>query len=244
MPEFVDIHCHCLPGIDDGPADMAQAVALCRKLGAEGVRTVVASPHQLGPYAHQNTAARIQPLREALQRELAAAGVELMVLAGADVRVEDELLELLDRGEIVTIDNKRKWILLEMPNTLALDITPILEGLKARGIHAVLTHPERYDWVDGVFKHILRWRQAYGMLLQITAGSFVGAFGPLSQRRAWQWLESGLVDVVASDAHDVQRRPPLLQAAWDAISSRCGEKVAQRVMCSAPAQVIGTAERS
>ena len=227
---MVDLHCHCLPGLDDGTVDLAEAVALCRLLAAEGVGTVVATPHQLGRYGATNGVARVQAAVGELTKALAAAEIPLTVLPGGDVRVQDNLPAALDAGDACTVGDARRWVLLEMPETVALDIGPLLTELQGRGISCLLTHPERYAWIDGVFPQILRWRNTRGMLLQITAGSLLGGFGPESERRAWQWLENGLVDIIASDAHGPQRRPPRLAAARAAIVQRCGEKVAARVL--------------
>ena len=90
--ESVDVHCHCLPGLDDGPATMADALAVCRALVADGITTVIATPHQLGTYEASNLAPAVRAAVAALSAHLAAEGVPLRVVPGGDVRVDERLM--------------------------------------------------------------------------------------------------------------------------------------------------------
>jgi len=132
----------------------------------------------------------------------------------------------------------RKWLLLELPEGPMMDIGQLLADLKRSGTQVVLTHPERYLWSEQEMKGMLMWRRSHGMLVQVTAGSLMGAFGPRAEHLAWRWLETGIADIVASDAHGVQKRPPLLAAAWKAISLRLGPSIAARTMCVTPGRVV------
>ena len=170
MTGLVDIHCHCLPGLDDGPADMLSAIGLCRRLAEEGVGHVVATPHQLGRYEQQNNAAVVRDAVEALKGQLMAEGIGLEVSPGADVRVSDHLPALLEADEVMTIADGRQWMLAEMPDGAFLDLGPLLGRLLKSGVKAVITHPERYNWSDAAIGQMLRWRRGYGALVQITAG--------------------------------------------------------------------------
>ena len=112
---LIDIHCHCLPGLDDGPADLTAALALCRMLVAEGVGTVAATPHELGRYEGSNGPAQVRRAVASLREQLAAAGIDIEVLPGAEVRVAENLPALLEVDEVMTLADGRQWILLEMP---------------------------------------------------------------------------------------------------------------------------------
>jgi protein-tyrosine phosphatase len=242
MNGFIDLHCHCLPGIDDGAADMDTALALCRKLADEGVTTVAATPHQLGRYEGRNGAPAIRVAVAELAARLAAEDIALGLVPGADVRVAEDLPALIAADEVMTLADGRKWMLVEPAEGAFMDLGPLLDRLRALGIRGIVTHPERYLWNDAAIGKMLQWRRSRGALMQITAGSFLGAFGPRAEMLAWRWLENGLADLVASDAHDTIRRPPLLAAAWKAISARAGEAVAQRVMVSAPARLLAESQ--
>src|SRR4051812_17992065 len=98
----VDVHCHCLPSLDDGPRDLEAAVELCRELVADGITTVIASPHQLGRYDGITTPDRIRATADVLRAELGGLGIPLNVSLGADVRIDERLGQLVDGGEVLT----------------------------------------------------------------------------------------------------------------------------------------------
>src|SRR5262245_40205120 len=101
-PPLIDIHCHLLPGIDDGALDMSMALAMSRIAVADGIATVIATPHQLGGHA-RNRADDVRRRLTELQAALTAAGISLSVLPGGDVRIEDDLPRRLADGEALTL---------------------------------------------------------------------------------------------------------------------------------------------
>ena len=221
--ESVDVHCHCLPGLDDGPATMTDAVAMCRLLAADGITTVIATPHQLGTYEGANPPAAVRAAVADLSAALAAAAVPLRVVPGGDVRVDDGLLDHLSADRVLTLADGHAFLLLELPHESLVDLTRIVAGLTAAGVTPVLSHPERHDVLARRVDVALPW-VAGGLLMQVTAGSLVGQFGPAAERAGWQMVERGLVALVATDAHDTARRPPSMSAAVDAIAARLGPR--------------------
>jgi protein-tyrosine phosphatase len=225
----VDVHCHCLPGIDDGPETAEDALELCRALVADGVTTVIASPHQLGIYDGYNTAELIRQTVAEFTEQLAAAEISLEVVAGADIRVDERLGRLLDADEVVTIADKRRHLLLELPHQLLVDPLPAISDIADRGIQTIMTHPERHRYLAGAVDRIASWVDA-GAIVQITAGSLLGDFGPQPHQEAWRLVRAGLVGLVATDAHDHARRPPRLTPAFAALEAEIGANAA-RVLC-------------
>lgn len=234
---FVDIHCHLLPAIDDGPADWEQSLALAAKLLAEGVRIVMATPHQLGSYT-ANTPARIQQLAAEAERRFRAAGIPLSVAPGADVRITDDLVVRLRRGEIQTLGPAGRYILLELPHDLALPLGRLIYELEVEGVGSILTHPERNLALQANPNRLRPW-VAQGCLVQVTAGSIVGRFGPDARHVCRRLIQDDLVHLVASDAHDVQARPPLLKEAFAVVERWAGSTVAENLFCVNPAAVAG-----
>ena len=235
--ESVDIHCHCLPGLDDGPATMADALAVCRLLVADGITTVVATPHQLGSYAATNGADAVRAAVAGVSAALAIEGIPLRVLPGGDVRVDDPLAQRLAEGHVLTLGDGGRFILLELPHESLVDLSRLVADLMAAGVTPVLSHPERNGPLARRSDPVLPWLAA-GMVMQVTAGSLLGQFGPGAERAGWQMIEQGLVSLIATDAHDADRRPPSMTAAIDAIAARLGHAVARRLCVENPLKVL------
>jgi protein-tyrosine phosphatase len=232
----VDLHCHCLPGLDDGVATMDDAIELCRELVADGVTTVVATPHQLGRYA-DNSAVRIRRAASALQTKVADEQIPLHILPGADVRLDERLLKLVEIGEVLSIADRGRYLLLELPHELFVDPQFLLAALLQRGVVPVLTHLERYRYLRGAWKQIRSWI-SQGAVLQITAGSLLGDFGRSAREMAWQLARQGVVDLVATDAHDAAHRRPRMTAAIDALTEEFGLEFTRRVCLANPLHVL------
>jgi len=240
--QSVDIHCHCLPGLDDGPATMSEAVALCRALVADGVTTAVATPHQLGRYDLGNSGPEVRKAVATLRETLANERVPLSVVPGADVRVDERLPALLDTGHVLTLADTGKYVLLELPHETYIDPLPLIRLLAGRGVRPVVSHPERHEHVSKRPQLVVPWLK-HGALLQVTSGSLTGDFGPSAERCGWELLNSSAVAFVASDAHGAVRRPPRLSAAIDLIGRRLGRAAAGRLCIDNPARVLGDTAR-
>ncbi len=232
-----DIHCHCLPGIDDGPATLDDAVALCQALALDGITTVIATPHQLGRYDRLNTAQRVHRAVSELAAELVDREIPLEVYPGGDVRVDERLPRLLDAGEIGTAADAGRHLMLELPHELYVDPLPMIDLLRERGLQPIMTHPERHHYLNGSIDLPRQW-VARGAVLQVTAGSLTGDFGPRALHYAWQLVLAGLVGVVATDSHDALRRPPRLSAALHALQQKVGPDAARRLVVDNPLCVI------
>lgn len=235
--KFTDIHCHCLPGLDDGPGTMAEALALCEKLAAEGMTTVVATPHQLGRFDGCNEAAKVRNATSELNGQLQKAGIRLTVLPGGDVRVDERVCRLLEADRILTLADGGKYILLELPHEIFIDIEPLLTELATLKISAIISHPERHNALYKRHSTVLNWLDV-GAHLQITASSLLGYWGAEAHRASWQFLNSGWATLVATDSHDIDSRRPRMRAAFGRISKRLGEDLARLVCIENPSRVV------
>jgi protein-tyrosine phosphatase len=235
--QCVDVHCHCLPGLDDGPQTYQEAKQLCAALAVDGITTVIATPHQLGPYDGSNRATEIRESCAELNRRLREDGIAINVVPGAEVRVDDQLLSNLDNDQVLTLTNGNKYILLELPNEIIFDLTSLICDLSDRGVTVVVAHPERYRELTRRPKLLSSWIDS-GAILQLTAASLVGGFGPVAQRMGWDLIESNLASLVATDAHDCLKRPPVMSRAIDAIAHRLGHPVARRLCVENPQAIL------
>ena len=232
---FTDIHCHVVPGIDDGARDEAESLAMAAAACRDGTDTVIATPHQLGANA-QVTATAIRAGVADLNRALAAAGITLTVLPGADVRIEPELPFLLKRGEVLTLADRGRHVLLELPHDVYLPLEPLLATLRKQGLTGILSHPERNKGIiarPAVIAEVVR----AGGLIQITAASLLGVFGGSARRVAEFCVRERLVHFVASDAHDTSRRPFGLASAHAAIAALADARLADAVAIDNPGRV-------
>jgi protein-tyrosine phosphatase len=232
----VDLHCHCLPCVDDGPATMVDSLNLCRALVEDGITAAIATPHQLGRYAGRNGAPAVREAVAALNRSLMLEGVPLRVFAGADVRVDERLARLLDDDHCLSLAGG-VYVLLELPHDTFIDPAALIAQLVGRGRRPILSHPERHRHLTSHPHLIDPWLRS-GVELQITSGSLCGDFGETAQRAAWYWLETGAAALVASDAHDVASRPPRMSKAIELITHRLGEDVARRVCGENPWRLL------
>jgi len=235
MPPFVDIHCHLLPGLDDGASTLDDALAMAEMAVADGIETIVATPHQLGGYSG-NSGKMICEAVARFQQALDCRGLPLRVLPGADVRIEPDLVEKIHRGEVLTSADRRRHVLLELPHDVYFPLDRLLAELAEAGLTGILSHPERNLGIQNC-PIVLDRLIDQGCLLQITAGSLMGVFGSRSEKLAVSLVERGLAHFISTDAHGTRMRPPVLRAAFDRAAELAGEAAATDLCCRHPAAV-------
>jgi protein-tyrosine phosphatase len=208
---MVDLHSHILPGLDDGPPDLAASLALARAAVAGGVRVMTATPHidhgfGLGPET-------VHPAVEALRTELAREEIALDVRAGGEIALSR--LPELDDGFLRGVAlGGGPWLLVECPfGPGPLDLEIPVRDLRDRGHEVLLAHPERCHAVQRD-PSVLARGVAAGALAQVTAGSLLGDFGGRVRSFALGLLRRGLLHVAASDSHDAVARPPGARGAF------------------------------
>ncbi len=221
---FVDIHCHLLPGIDDGSASWEETLSMARMAVADGTQTIIVTPHQLGNFSH-NRGDAIRALTAQVQRMLNEHGIALQVMPGGDVRIEDGMLEGLSSGEVLSLGDLRRHVLLELPHELYFPLEGILASLQQQGMAGILSHPERNRGLLREPELLLALVDG-GCLMQVTAGSLMGTFGPRSQELAEWMLERGLVHFLATDAHGTKSRRPLMHRAYERVAELTDEATA------------------
>ncbi|MFY9551509.1 MAG: CpsB/CapC family capsule biosynthesis tyrosine phosphatase [Thermoanaerobaculia bacterium] len=209
---MIETHFHCLPEIDDGPADWDQAVALCRAAAAEGTTTVIATPHVLRePWLNDDPAVRdrlILKLNALLEGEPS-------VLAGCEYYFSSDAVQLVERGKWSPLTglNRTSYLLVEFPSgAVPPGAGAIFHELSLLGVTPVIAHPERDRWLAGS-PDLLEELVSRGAVVQITAGSLLGDFGIDALTACEEFFRRGLVHLIASDAHSMSRRPPRLAAA-------------------------------
>ncbi len=232
---FVDIHCHMLPGLDDGAVNLGVSLAMAQMAVADGIETVVVTPHQLGNYS-RNQGVTIRAYTERLQRELKQRNIPLRVLPGADVRIEPDMIRRLQARDVVSLADHQRHVLLELPHELYMPLDGLLRALHSAGMAGILSHPERNQ---GILRDpdVVPGLVEAGCLMQVTAGSVAGSFGPEIQEFSAWMLEEGFVHFLATDAHGTDRRRPIMSRAYHRAAELVGQRRAEELCCHNPAAV-------
>jgi protein-tyrosine phosphatase len=233
---LIDLHCHLLPGADDGSKNLAMSLDMARMAGADGITTVVCTPHIL-PTVYDNKGPEIKAAVTSLQQELTSAGISLRLLSGADVHIVPDLLHGLNEGRILTLAGSR-YLLLEPPHhVMPRHLDECIFKLQSAGYVAILTHPERLSWIEPQYVLIRRMVHR-GLWIQLTAGSLTGRFGPGPRYWAERMLDEGLCHVMATDAHNTSTRPPHLAGVQALVEHRLGAAEAANIFRIRPRGVV------
>ena len=223
----VDTHVHLLAGLDDGPRDMDEALAMARMLVADGVRTATALAHQNDLYP-DNTPENLLAAAATLSQQLIEKQIPLRVVPVGEVMVTPDLVDRYKAGRLLTYGNKNKYLLVEMPHALFVDLLPIAAQLKPLGVRIVVAHAERYPELLYGGALVERWIAA-GCLIQVTAKEFADAGSSEGGRILKTWVQRGIVHMLGTDGHRLDMRRPRMQAGVDALAAWAGEAVASRI---------------
>lgn len=237
ISHLVDLHCHCLPGLDDGPGTMDQALALCGALVADGITAVVATPHQLGRYEGASDGQLVRDTVSKLRDQLSGAGIPLDVAAGAVVRLDERLPQLLASDQVLALPDGGDHLLLELPRSIYIEPAPLIRAMYVRGMSVIISEPERNGHATRHPERLVRWIRE-GASIQINAGSLCGEYGQVSEQAAWHWLSTGVATLVATGAHGSHYRPPRMSQALQLIEQRLGLDVARAVCLENPMRVV------
>jgi len=200
----VDIHCHILPGLDDGSPDMPTSVAMARLAAAAGISTVIGTPHWIEDEHETDPAVVRQTVRD-LQAELNSRAIPLTVLPGNEALICPDLPDRVKKGDVLTLADRGTHLLLELPyEDLPIYVDDVIFKLQLQGITPVLAHVERYAYVRSDWHVLDRWVQR-GCLAQVNASSLDRGRG---DDLAQDLMDRGLVACTATDAHDATQRMP------------------------------------
>lgn len=239
---MIDLHCHLFPGIDDGPETLAEALAMARLAMADGIARAVVTPHlHVGRW--DNDSARIESAAMAFRAALAEAGIALDVRFAAEVRASYDVLPLIEEDRVPFLGTlgAQRVMLLEFPHgSVPVGSEKLIDWLFAHDVRPMLAHPERNkDLMRNPAR--LGAFTAAGCLVQVTADALDGGFGERSRECAVEFLERGWVDVIASDAHDCEARPPRISRGLAVARSIVGDAAAQEMVQGLPSRIVGGA---
>ncbi len=218
---MIDIHTHILPGVDDGAENWNDTLNMAKAAVAEGITTMIATPHHANG-RFNNTAVEVVEYTRQINEQLLVAGVPITILSGQEIRVHGDWLEAWFRKELLPLADSR-YVLIELPSShIPKEIYELIHELNILKLKPIIAHPERNA---EIMKHPERLAGLIerGALAQVTSHSLLGGFGNRIEKLAWRLCESGLIHIVSSDAHHVERRGFRMREAYDVIRERMGE---------------------
>ncbi|HOQ25109.1 MAG TPA: hypothetical protein PLE68_10615, partial [Bacillota bacterium] len=234
---LIDIHAHILPGFDDGAQTIEESIEMAKQAVDEGITTIVGTPHI---YDILTGPGREEILRrtEELNLALAERGINCQVLPGGEIHVSADLPERLKRGEVITLGDGGKYMLLELPlQQLPAFTEQVIYELNLAGVRPIIAHPERN--MEIMQKPELLERLIHlGALTQVSSGSLLGNFGKQVSKVSHYLLTHGLLHIIASDGHSPRRRRVKMAAAAQRVKEILGEKAAIRMTKVRPESIL------
>jgi len=239
---MIDIHAHILPGVDDGAKNLEQSLQMARMAVEDGITVMVATPHLFKgrniDLTQLNTKEIILQHVAQLRQKLYEEKIPLEIIPGCDFPLGFEALQLFDDGRVLTINDANRYLLLELPDTSLPPATEeICFYLQSKGITPIITHPERQMIIQEM-PYKLKRLIDLGCLAQMTGNSLTGWFGRGVKKLSRQFVKLGYIHLLATDAHDPKRRPPLLSQAVTELSRLVGEKRARAMVNDIPEKII------
>lgn len=235
---MIDLHCHILPGVDDGAGSLPDAVQMAHLAALSGVRTIVATPHCNLPGREENYAGEtLRGQVRALDRAVREQGIPVKILPGCEVFCTVELPQLLQRRKLQTLADSRYMLMEfyfdESPEFMDRCFRSAVEA----GYVPVVAHPERYDAVYRDAQLVPRWFRE-GYVIQLNKGSILGRLGRHAETVSDWLLRQGLAHAVASDAHSPQRRTPHMDQVAAHLQQLCGPEYARILLSRNPERII------
>jgi protein-tyrosine phosphatase len=226
---MIDIHCHILPGLDDGSDSFDTSIAMAEMAIAEGVTHVIGTPHASAD--HPFIPNLVKQRRDQLQEMFAG---RLIIATGCDFHLNFEnLQEIRFDPERFTL-NQKNYLLVEFADfSIPASLDQSLHQLQLAGLNPIITHPERNPLIRTQPERLFGWLRQ-GCYVQVTAQSLSGRFGKSAQQVSHDWLDAGAVHFIASDAHNVTSRPLRLRETYDEIAKTRGEETARALLVENP----------
>lgn len=229
---MIDIHTHILPGIDDGARDIEESLEMANIAVEDGITAVVATPHVMtGVFDNKkdDIIRAVNNFNEILKENK----IPLTVMPGAEVHLEPDLPQRMEKGELLSLNDSR-YLLVELPGSFIPDYTAqLLYELQLQGITPIIAHPERNaGFIHNTFR--LQELVQKGAMAQVSSGSITGFFGSRVKKAAIHMVQEGMIQLLASDAHSSQGRVPVLSTAFKSVKQQFGKEFACQLVYENP----------
>ena len=242
---MIDLHCHLLPGVDDGSINDEDSLALFKMAINDGISHMVLTPH-IQPGRYENTNSSLKQPFERLKKLIEQHRLNISISLAGEVRLCAEVLGLFASQDLPFVGQwqGKNLMLLELPHDgIPVGSEKLIDWLMDRNILPMIAHPERNKAIMHDIKKVAPFIQR-GCLFQLTAMSVTGKFGKNAHHIAQQFISNDWAAVIASDAHNTQHRPPILSEAFEYVSNHYNLPLAQRLMIDTPLDIIGANDKS
>nr|WP_304220095.1 CpsB/CapC family capsule biosynthesis tyrosine phosphatase [Fredinandcohnia onubensis] len=218
---MIDIHCHILPHLDDGAKDLSETIEMSKEAAQEGITKIIATPHYK-KREYENSKEKILQVVEMVNKEISQQNIPITILPGQEPRIDGELLQDYNKGEILSLNNGGKYLFIEFPSGhVPRYAEQLLFDIQLNGLTPVIVHPERNSELienpDMLYKLVKN-----GACTQITTSSVTGHFGKKIKKFSLQLVEYNLTHFVASDAHNLSTRPFRMREAFNVLDREFG----------------------
>ena len=233
---IVDMHCHILPGIDDGSDSWETSVEMVRIAAQEGITDMIATPHFKAGH-HNASPERVKKLAAELQERVRREGINVSIYTGNEIMYFGEAADLLDRGEILTMCDS-DYVLVEfLPGDNFRHISSGLDELRYMGYEPILAHVERYECM---LRDAANVRELYrrDICMQVNAASITGALGSKVKKAVIKMVDEGYIDYIGTDAHDTGKRSPQMQKCIKLLEKRYMEEDVDDLICANALDII------
>ncbi len=237
---MIDIHCHILPGVDDGAQVLADSIEMARVAEQEGITKILATPHHKNP-KYENSKPFVMEEVNKLNAIFQSEGLSIEILPGQECRISGEILEDYQNGDVLSVNDKDKYVLVEFPSNHVPRYTErLFYDLQVAGLTPVIVHPERNSELIQSPEILYNLVKA-GALSQVTAASLIGKFGKKIRQFSIQCVENGLTHILASDAHNTTTRGFCLREAYEDLAQLFGNGVRMEFQENAELLIKGEA---
>ncbi len=232
----IDIHCHILPGIDDGSDSWETSMEMMRIAWADGITDMIATPH-FKAGRHNASPSRVKELAGELQKRVNNEGMDIKIYTGNEIMYFSEAADMLDAGDILTLCDS-DYVLVEfLPGDNFMHISSGLDGLRYMGFEPILAHVERYECMLRDIKNVQELARK-DINMQVNASSLTGALGAKVKKAVIKMLDEGYIDFIGTDAHDTGRRSPQMSKCIKVLSRRYENEDVDDLVCSNALDII------
>lgn len=231
------MHCHILPGMDDGAEDWTQSLEMAGIAVEDGISGIVCTPH-CSPVFPGNSRSRIMAAVEMLRMRVFEAGIGIDLYPGCELSIQPTLADKIEAEESLTVNDCRNVALIEMPpDLISPNLDKFFSMMRVRGVRTVLAHPERNPHLMKNPSILLAWVEA-GVMVQITAASLLGCHGHTTRDFSLKLVDHRMVHFVATDSHGADRRAPILSEARTVVEAAIGPEETRRIFDEYPSRIV------